>query len=224
MAVQRSPQVGRKRGAGEVKEAVYIVDVTALSQEGVHRRLKESDPLFECDYKHCACLPIALEVRQGLVGCSGSGGSSSTALGSTRLRPLQPSPAHPTSSRCRMQPLQPLPRCTALMSGACAGSCGGHSTGIMAWGGEARCQQANNPLTQPRLGETRSPRPAAVSRMQARHHSLRSSRGHPRPLFLGQAVPLLALAASQLVTPAVVSTASQAVAVPRARSWSRLRI
>lgn len=67
VAVKRgNPSGGGQRAAAG--DAVYIVDVTALSQEEVHRRLKESDSFFECDYQHCACLPIALEVRWGAAG------------------------------------------------------------------------------------------------------------------------------------------------------------
>ncbi|PRW44629.1 Right handed beta helix region [Chlorella sorokiniana] len=60
VALQRGQPSGRQRAAA-AQGPMFIVDLTALSQEEVHRRLRESDPNFECDYQHCACLPIALE-------------------------------------------------------------------------------------------------------------------------------------------------------------------
>ncbi|KAL4424014.1 hypothetical protein ABPG75_001315 [Micractinium tetrahymenae] len=54
----RCPRSGRRV---EAEGALYVADLAALSLDEVHRRLQRSDPYFDCNFDHCACLPIALE-------------------------------------------------------------------------------------------------------------------------------------------------------------------
>lgn len=46
-----SPSGGRRRtrGAPAAEGPVFVVDLTALSLHDVHRRLRRSDPHFDCD-------------------------------------------------------------------------------------------------------------------------------------------------------------------------------
>lgn len=68
--VKRSSPGGDAAAAAAARaQALYVVDLSALSPGEVHRRLAEDDSSFRCDDQNCACLAIALEVSKGR-GCS----------------------------------------------------------------------------------------------------------------------------------------------------------